>query len=90
MFITQNFIQLKKAMPNEWDDLLCECDSMLFMGSHNFETAKYISNRLENKMSESEIIKMDNGKCIAFIVGSKPVIDSKYNVQKHKNYKQIK
>lgn len=90
MFVTQNLIQLKQSMPNEWDDLLCECDSMLFMGSHNIETVKYISNRLEEKMNEQDVMYLKNDQCIAFILGSKPIIDQKYDIKKHQNYKEIR
>lgn len=40
-------------------------------------------------MSRDELKVMDGGKCILEIRGARPFYSDKFNITKHKNYKQL-
>lgn len=40
-------------------------------------------------MTQDEVGRMPNNKCLVFIRGSAPVLDNKYNIKKHPNYKSF-
>jgi len=42
----QSLAQLKSGYFKEWSDIIGNCDTLLFLGSQDIETAKYISERL--------------------------------------------
>lgn len=104
LFIFQALAQIKQKYPNEWTDIMNNCDSILFLGGNDLETLTYVrtiigvkspreKNYLKTYISPvqyEELSKLPIEKCIVLIRGVEPICDDKYDPRKHENYKYIK
>lgn len=63
------------------------CDTYVYFGSCDLDTAKNISERLNASLEE--ILYMPLAKVVIFRRGSKPVIANRYNIKKNRLYQKI-
>ena len=68
-------------------EILDCCDSYVFMGGNNYETARNVSLRLN--VPVNEVLEMPIGRAIVFRRGEKPVVTERYEIMKDKFYKNI-
>lgn len=113
--ILQNIAQIKTMYKDDWQTILGNCDSFLFLGGQEYETVEYISKELGNAtitvrdnsqslgknknmnqsykqtkrelMTPNELMTMSGDECILLIRGLNPFRSTKFQYQKHKNYK---
>ena len=86
--LLQSEAQLRK-MYGEFGavEIIDNCDSYVFMGGNNYDTARAIS--LKVNIPIEEILWMPVGQVIVFRRGQKPIITSRYNVFEDEFYKKI-
>jgi type IV secretory pathway TraG/TraD family ATPase VirD4 len=68
-------------------EIMDNCDSYVFMGGNNFETARSIS--LKMNVPLEEILYMPIGQEIVFRRGQKPIVTNRYDVQNDAFYQKI-
>ena len=111
--ILQNMAQLKALFSKQWESIVGNCDSFLFLGGNEKETHKYVSELLGKEtisttnngktrgrsgsfstnyqqtgrelLTPDEVRMLDNDYALLFLRGERPVMDQKYNIQKHPN-----
>lgn len=86
--LLQSESQLKK-MYGEYGaiEILDNCDSYVFMGGNNFETARAISIKLNVPLED--VLYMPIGQEIVFRRGQKPIVTTRYDVKSDTFYKKI-
>ncbi len=115
--IVQNIQQIKALYEKEWESIIGNCDTMLFLGGKESTTLKEISETLGKEtidlyntsdtrgqsrsyglnyqktgkelMSRDEPAVMDGNKCILQLRGVRPFYSDKFDITKHKRYKQL-
>ncbi|MDR1736989.1 MAG: type IV secretory system conjugative DNA transfer family protein [Oscillospiraceae bacterium] len=115
--ILQSQSQLKSIYKDDMNTIIGNCDTQLFLGGKEADTAEGIvkslgketihdsnTNRTRGSQSSSgvnyqklgrelmtadELAVMDGGKCILQIRGARPFFSDKYDITKHKNYRQL-
>lgn len=113
--ILQDLSQLKALYEKQWQSIVGNCDSLLYLGGNEETTCKYISesvgkqtiktntfgfNRGRNGGSSKneqqlgrdlitpdEVRALDNNYAVLLIRGEPPVLDKKYDLTKHPNYR---
>ncbi len=113
--ILQNLAQLKALFEKQWESIVGNCDSFLFLGGNEKETHKYVSELLGKEtisttnngktkgrsgsfstnyqqtgrelLTPDEVRMLDNDYALLFLRGERPVMDRKYNIQKHPHVK---
>lgn len=60
--ILQNLAQIKAMYKDDWQSILGNCDSFLFLGGQEFETVEYISKELGEQTIVTKNRSMSNGK----------------------------
>ena len=83
---------MKKIYKDTWVNIIGNCDTLLFFGSQDNETCKYITDIInlgekDNLISINDIETMNNNQCIINIKGFEPFKDYKFNLEDHINYK---
>ena len=68
-------------------EILDNCDTYIFMGGNNYDTAKNISLRLNVPLEE--VLYMPVGQEIVFRRGQKPIITKRYNILEDAFYQEI-
>ena len=115
--IVQNIQQIKALYEKEWESIIGNCDTMLFLGGKESSTLKEISETLGKEtidlyntsdtrgnspsfgtnyqktgkelMSRDELAVMDGSKCILQLRGVRPFLSDKFDITKHKRYKEL-
>ena len=115
--ILQNLSQLKSLFEKQWESIVGNCDTFLYLGGNEQSTHKYVSELLGKEtidfdnhskslgqsssystnyqatgrelLTPEEVRMLNNDKAVLFIRGEAPIIDSKYDITKHPNYKNI-
>ena len=95
--VIQNMAQLKKLFKDSWENVTGNCDTLLYLGGNEASTHEYISKLLgkatnyqnagRELLMPDEVRMLDNRKALIFIRGERPVMDDKYPIQKHPNYR---
>ena len=113
--ILQSLSQLKAMYEKQWEVIIDNCDSFLFLGCQGKTTLEYVSQKLgkttirskdhsrthgskgssstsgkhegRELMTVAELQQMPDKNCILFIRGLNPFYCTKYNLEKHKNFK---
>jgi type IV secretory pathway TraG/TraD family ATPase VirD4 len=67
-------------------EILDNCDSYVFMGGNNFETAKSISAKMD--VPVQKVLYMPVGQEIVFRRGQKPIVTSRYDVYNNEFYRE--
>lgn len=115
--IVQNIQNIKALYEKEWEGIIGNCDTLLFLGGGNEPTSLEFMSKLLGKetldtrtrgqtkgrngssstnyqqagrelMMIDEIRMMDTDDAILLIRGEKPVLDQKYDITRHPNFKQ--
>ncbi len=68
-------------------EILDCCDSYVFMGGNNYETARNISLKLNVPLEETLYLPV--GKAVVFRRGERPVISTRYSIRDDKFYQKI-
>lgn len=86
--LIQSEAQLEK-MYGHWGaiEILDNCDSYIFLGGNNVETARSVSIRLDVPLAD--ILYMPVGQEIVFRRGQNPVITKRYDIQKDELYQKV-
>ena len=79
--ILQNISQLKALFKDDWEGIIGNADTFLYLGG-NEQSTQQTGREL---MTPDEVRLLDNKNAIVFIRGERPVIDEKYNLMKHPN-----
>ena len=115
--IVQNIQQIKALYEKEWESIIGNCDTLLFLGGKESSTLKEISETLGKEtidlyntsdtrgqspsfgttyqktgkelMSRDELSVMDGSKCILQLRGVRPFLSDKFDITKHKRYKEL-
>ncbi len=112
--ILQNLTQLKPIFKDRWDNIVGNCNTLLYLGGSNQETREYFSKDMgkatinyqtvgktgnnsntsinitgRELMTSDEARLMADDDCLVLISGEKPVMDKKYQMKRHRNYKLI-
>lgn len=114
--ILQNIQNVKSRYEKEWESIVGNCDTLLFLGAGNEPGSLEFFSKLLGKetvdtrtrgqsrghsgsssvnyqqvsrdlMTPDELLRMKNENCVLFIRGEDPVMDRKYNVKRHPNYR---
>lgn len=113
--ILQDLSQLKALYEKQWQSIIGNCDSLLYLGGNEETTCKYISemvgkqtiktntfgfNRGRNSgssknqqqlgrdlLTPDEVRSLDNNYAVLLIRGEPPILDLKYDLTKHPNYR---
>ncbi len=111
--ILQDQSQLKALYEKQWQSLVNNCDSLLYLGGNESGTHEYLSKLLGKEtirsnsyghtkgrsgsystneqhlgrelMTPDEIRQLDNRYCLLLIRGEPPVLDFKYDLNRHPN-----
>ena len=67
--------------------ILDNCDSYVYLGGNNIDTAKSISIRLN--VPVNEVLHMPVGREIVFRRGQQPVVTERYDVFQDEDYRRI-
>ena len=115
--IVQNIQNIKSLYEKEWEGIIGNCDTLLFLGGGNEPTSLEFMSKLLGKetldtrtrgqtrgrngssstnyqqagrelMMIDEIRMMDTDDAILLIRGEKPVLDKKYDITRHPNFKK--
>ncbi len=115
--IVQNIQQIKSLYEKEWESIIGNCDTLLFLGGGNEPTSMEFFSKLLGKetldtrtrgqtkgrsgssstnyqqtgrelMTPDELRMMDNRYALLFIRGERPVMDIKYDMKRHPNYRK--
>ena len=115
--IVQNIQNIKALYEKEWEGIIGNCDTLLFLGGGNEPTSFEFMSKLLGKetldtrtrgqtkgrngssstnyqqagrelMMIDEIRMMDTDDAILLIRGEKPVLDKKYDITRHPNFKK--
>ena len=115
--IVQNIQNIKALYEKEWEGIIGNCDTLLFLGGGNETTSLEFISKLLGKetldtktrgqtkgrngssstnyqqagrelMMMDEIRMMDTDDAILLIRGEKPVLDKKYDITRHPNFKK--
>ena len=115
--IVQNIQNIKALYEKEWEGIIGNCDTLLFLGGGNEPTSLEFMSKLLGKetldtrtrgqtkgrngssstnyqqagrelMMIDEIRMMDTDDAILLIRGEKPVLDKKYDITRHPNFKK--
>ena len=113
----QNIQNIKALYEKEWEGIIGNCDTLLFLGGGNEPTSLEFMSKLLGKetldtrtrgqtkgrngssstnyqqagrelMMIDEIRMMDTDDAILLIRGEKPVLDKKYDITRHPNFKK--
>lgn len=84
--ILQGIVQLKMIYSN-WDVILNNCDSILFLGSHSVETLKCFSDL--TGINADKLFALHADECVLNIRGLPPFFGRKSDPEKHINYGKI-
>lgn len=68
-------------------EILDNCDTYIFMGGNNYDTAKSVSLRLNAPLED--VLYMPVGQEIIFRRGQKPIITRRYDIKNDKFYQKI-
>lgn len=68
-------------------EILDNCDTYIFMGGNNYDTAKSVSLRLNAPFED--VLYMPVGQEIIFRRGQKPIITRRYDIKNDKFYQKI-
>lgn len=85
--LLQSEAQLLQMYGTDAVTILDNCDSYVYLGGNNMETAKSISRRLNVPMDE--VLSMPVGQAVVFRRGQQPVITQRYDVFRDEDYKRI-
>ena len=113
--ILQNISQLKALFKDDWEGIIGNADSFIYLGGNEQSTHKYVSELLGKETIETrtssqskgrngsysqnfqqagrelltpdEVRMLDNRLSIILIRGEAPVIDAKYDLERHPNLK---
>ncbi len=69
--IIQNLSQLKKMYKDSWENVLGNCDSLLFLGGQEPTTLEHISKTLGNRFGNKTIAPYDNYAVLAMLAMQK-------------------
>lgn len=84
---THNLTQIKNLYPTDWESIVSNCDSFLFLGCQEYSTLEYISKL--TKVEPYELLAMSNDKCILIVNGFDIIFDNKYKAEMHPSYNHI-
>lgn len=99
--ILQSQSQLKTIYKDAAETISGNCDTMLFLGGKESTTLKEISETLGKEtidlyntsdtrgQSRSELSVMDGNKCILQLRGVRPFLSDKFDITKHKRYREL-
>ncbi len=85
--LLQSEAQLRQMYGNDAVTILDNCDSYVYLGGNNVDTAKNISIRLNLPLDE--VLYMPVGKMVVFRRGQKPVITDRYDIYQDPDYQKI-
>ena len=97
----QSKSQLKAIYRDNADTIEGNCDTTLFLGGKEKTTLKELAEVLGKETidlyntsdtrgtSQDEIAVMDGGKCIMQLRGVRPFFSDKFDITKHKRYKEL-
>lgn len=94
--ITTNTISVLRHIGYDIGAVMGNCDSIIFFGSTDIETCNYfntlstinnVNGTTKCFMTTDEFLRLECNKCVILIRGYEPIIDDKYELTKHKNYK---
>ncbi len=84
--------QLKMIYPNV-KSVIDGCDTIIYLGTGDVETAEYISGMSQYKsktlLSPAMIMSIGVDESIILISGNKPIIAKKYDIKKHTEYYEV-
>lgn len=111
----QNITQLQALYKDEWQSVVGNCSTYLYLGGGDDDTLKKLSEKLGNEtidkktygisrgqtgsssenrdtmshplLAPNEIGKLDKKYCLVWLPGQDPLVDQKYQLKHHKNYK---
>ncbi len=84
--ILQDIVQLKMLYSN-WDIILNNCDSILFLGGRSVGTLKCLSDL--TGINADKLFALHADECVLDIRGLPPFYGKKFNPEKHINYKKL-
>lgn len=80
-------IEQLKMLYSDWEIILNNCDSILFLGSRSVRTLKCLSDLIGISVDRLFILYAD--ECVLNIRGLPPFYGKKFNTEKHINYDKI-
>ena len=90
--IIQNIAQLKELFKDSWENIVGNCDTLIYLGGNEQGSHKYISEMLGketiDKRSSGQVRKIDNRYCVVFVRGFDPVVDEKYKIFEKEEFKR--
>ena len=87
MLIMQSESQLEQIYDSDYNTIICNCDTYIFMGSNDLITARHISERLD--LPVTDILYMEIGKEYIFRRGSKPIESERFDIRELEEYRKI-
>lgn len=85
--ILQGIVQLKMIYSN-WDIILNNCDSILFLGSRSVGNLKYLPEFIG--IDADKMFALNDDECVLNIRELLPIYGKKFDPEKHINYGKIK
>ena len=85
--LLQSEAQLHQMYGSDAITILDNCDSYVYLGGNNIDTAKSISIRLN--VPVNEVLHMPVGREIVFRRGQQPVVTERYDVFQDEDYRRI-
>ena len=90
--IIQNLSQLKKMYKDSWENVLGNCDSLLFLGGQEPTTLEHISKTLGKETIDTRSHNRTRGRqgsTSENVRGIYPFFCNKYKIERHQNYKLL-
>lgn len=88
MIIIQNIGQLKSKFGFDAETVIGNNSTYIYMGNNDITSAQRIAEYTMN-LNASDILKIPYNEEIIMINGKEPIIEDKYNLEDHPNYKYL-
>ena len=85
--VCQSESQLQQYYQKEANTILGNCDSIVFLGTSDLETARSFSMRLDIPMGE--LLYMPIGSEYIFRRGTRPMLTQRYDISKNEEYRKV-
>ena len=102
MIMLQSITQLKIKYPESWEEIVGNCDNKIYLGNMDLETVNWFGEQVDvyqkragndstavKALTTDELRTLDIHSCVIQQSGIGLLIDQKYDVKDHPNWKQI-
>lgn len=88
MAILQSESQLWAQYKHHAQTIIGNCDTYLYLGGNDLETARNIAERLNCPVGN--VLYMETGKMYVFVRGRLPLLDDRYPLEEHPAYQELR